>query len=92
MAGPQRRADDKDGLEILGALRKLAKGGEHAIEQRVLEEQVLVGIAGERQFREHNEAGMIVSSRLGEIEDLPAIVAWIGDPDPLRATATRTRP
>jgi hypothetical protein len=46
-------------------LRELSQGREDAIEKRVLEEEILVRIAGERQFREHDEERVVVSGRLG---------------------------
>ena len=78
VVGAQRGSDDQDEVELARSLCKPGECGEHAVEQRVLEEQVLVGIAGERQFREHDEASVIVGSRLGEVEDLPSVVARIG--------------
>jgi len=68
-------------------LRELAKGGQHAVEHCVLEERVLVGVAKERQFWEHNEGGVIVSGCLRKVEDLPPIVARVGDVDARRGNS-----
>src|SRR6516165_7925960 len=87
MCDPQRCSHNKDRLQLATSLRKFGKGGKHAVEHCVLKEQVLIGVARERQFRKYNQRGVILSGRLGEFDDLSHIVARISHPHARRGNS-----
>ena len=55
--GHQRGADDEHGQQFLAGLQERAQGGENAVVQRLLVEQVLVGVSGDSELRKGQEPG-----------------------------------
>ncbi len=77
----QRRPDGKDREEV-------ATGGDqsielplHFVEQRVLEQQIIDGIGGNSQLREHHQGDAGLVARSEEIQDIVGVLPRIGDCD-----------
>jgi hypothetical protein len=92
MAGTQRCSDDDDRRDLARCLRQLGQCREHAVKKRVLEEEVLVGIARQGQFRKNDEGSMVLGGRLYKLEHLPAVIARIGNPHARRGNGRSNEP
>ncbi len=65
----ERGADDQDGEQICRRLDDVGDGLVHALQQGVLQEQVVGGVAGERQLREDGDGDALLVALAGLGED-----------------------
>ena len=75
----ERRADDQDGEQVRGTLHEVGDGLVHAGQQRVLEEQVVDGVAGERELREDRDRDTLVVALAGLRKDRPGVGRGVRD-------------
>ena len=78
----QRRADDQDGEELVGRRDHLGDRSLDLVQQGVLQQQVVDGVGGQPELREHHDGGARFVALAGQPQRLGEIVGGVGDARP----------
>ena len=81
----QRGADDEHRQQIGGGLDDLRQALVDRVEQGVLTQQVVDGVAGQRQFREQRDRDTEVGAAPADVDDALGVAHRVGDRDVGRA-------
>ena len=82
---PQRRADDRDGIELAARREQPLDLAFDLVEKRVLEQQILDCVSRQTQFGKEHHRDALVMPGGEEFEDLVGILQRLGDGGPRNA-------
>jgi hypothetical protein len=81
----QRRSDHHDGQQLLGPRDQLGQGRLDGVQEDVLQEQVLRGVAGQAQLGEHRDRDGVVMALADLRQHRPGVGRRLGQLDRQRA-------
>ena len=77
-ANAQRQANDDGSVELCRLVPHGFERSERAVEQRLLQEQVAAGVAGQAQLGKHNQLCALVCGLLCQRDDFRSIIGTVG--------------